>query len=122
MRERRSLLYQEDTCIFHGIIEPFLKYDYIGAPWSKTQDDNKYHVGNGGFSLRSKSKMVEVIKRIHFNDLTYGKSTQNYMKTSGLGVPPEDVYFSKALIDLKIGKVAKYEEAQKFSQESIPRK
>ena len=115
----KILLYQEDTCIFHGKIEPFLKYDYIGAPWTKLQDDNSYHVGNGGFSLRSKSKMIEVIKRIHFNDLTYGKSTHNYMKTSGLGVPPEDVYFSKALIDLKIGKVAKYEEAQKFSQESI---
>jgi hypothetical protein len=40
------------------VVEPklwtdeFLKYDYIGAPWSEG-DVNGYRVGNGGFSLRS---------------------------------------------------------------------
>ena len=35
----------------------FLKYDYIGAPWSHTIPyyGQKYRVGNGGFSLRSKN-------------------------------------------------------------------
>jgi hypothetical protein len=36
----------------------FIKYDYVGAPW-------KGHniVGNGGFSLRRKTKMLEVLEK-----------------------------------------------------------
>ena len=60
----KILLYQEDTMLFHGNIDEFLCYDYVGAPWKKNQDDNSYHVGNGGFSLRSKSAMLKVIKEL----------------------------------------------------------
>ena len=111
------LLYQEDSILFHGNIDPFLKYDYIGAPWFKKQDDNSHHVGNGGFSLRTKSAMINVIKQN--KPLTLGNSTKNYMKTSKLNCIPEDVYFSKSLIDFKLGKVSLYDEAMKFSQETI---
>ena len=38
--------------------DDFLKYDYIGAPWSAKEYINK--VGNGGFSLRSK-KLIDFI-------------------------------------------------------------
>ncbi len=111
------LLYQEDTMLFHGNIDPFLKYDYVGAPWKKTQDDNKFHVGNGGFSLRTKSSMLRVInlKRT----LTIGKSTKQYMKNSKLNCIPEDVYFSKSLIDFNLGNVSQYDDALHFSQEAI---
>jgi hypothetical protein len=111
------LLYQEDSILFHGNIDPFLKYDYIGAPWFKKQDDNSHHVGNGGFSLRSKSAMINVIKCN--KPLIIGNSTKNYMKTSNLKCIPEDVYFSKSLIDFKLGNVASYDEALQFSQETI---
>lgn len=36
----------------HMWTDEFLKYDYIGAPWPWQPD--RYAVGNGGFSLRSK--------------------------------------------------------------------
>ena len=111
------LLYQEDTMVFHGNIDPFLKYDYIGAPWKKTQDDNKHHVGNGGFSLRKKSAMLRVINQQR--NLIIGSSTKKYMKNSKLTCIPEDVYFSKSLIDFNLGNVALYDDALKFSQESI---
>lgn len=111
------LLYQEDTMLFHGNIDPFLKYDYIGAPWKKTQDDNKFHVGNGGFSLRTKSAMLRVINLKR--NLTIGKSTMKYMKNSKLNCIPEDVYFSKSLIDFNLGTVSHYDEALHFSQEAI---
>ena len=111
------LLYQEDTILFHGDINPFLKYDYIGAPWKKSQDDNSLHVGNGGFSLRKKSAMLRVINQQR--KLVVGKSTLKYMKNSKLNCIPEDVYFSKSLIDFNLGKVAQYDTALKFSQESI---
>ena len=37
---------------------PFLDYDFIGAPWPEGQEENSLLVGNGGFSLRSKSKLL----------------------------------------------------------------
>lgn len=113
----KILLYQEDTMLFHGNIDAFLCYDYVGAPWKRNQDDNSYHVGNGGFSLRSKSAMLKVIKEN--KQLILGNSTKNYMKNSKLNCIPEDVYFSKSLIDYSFGKVAPYDVALKFSQEAV---
>lgn len=111
------LLYQEDSILFHGNIQPFLKYDYIGAPWFKKQDDNSNHVGNGGFSLRRKTAMIRVIKEN--KSIKIGSHTKNYMKTTKLNCVPEDVYFSKCLIDYKLGLVADYDVALNFSQETI---
>jgi hypothetical protein len=46
----------------------FLKYDYIGAPWLHTVQyyGEKYRVGNGGFSLRSK-KLINLCRQIKLN-------------------------------------------------------
>ena len=43
----------------------FLNYDYIGAPWLHTVQyyGQKYRVGNGGFSLRSK-KLINLCRHI----------------------------------------------------------
>lgn len=51
------LVIQYDGFIINGHYwsSDFLKYDYIGAPWPF---HNRYQVGNGGFSLRSK-KLLE---------------------------------------------------------------
>mgnify|MGYP001003004769 CR=1 FL=1 len=98
----KLLIYQEDTMLFHGNITPFLKYDYIGAPWPITRGVRKYGVGNGGFSLRSKSIMVECIEKI---------------KPFKSGYIPEDVYFSVSMIDNKLGTVAPRGIANTFSQE-----
>lgn len=115
----KILLYQEDSCIFNNNIDEFLEYDYIGAPWPKYQDDNNNHVGNGGFSLRSKKIMLEISKCIDIMNTTYNSSTFSYMKNCGLNVPPEDVYFTKNMLDRNIGKLASYDIATKFSVESI---
>lgn len=61
------LVFQTDTLINknykHKIYE-FIKYDYVGAPWINIHDKNgEYAVGNGGLSLRKKSKMLEMIER-----------------------------------------------------------
>ena len=45
------------------LINDFLKYDYVGAPWIKNG-----RVGNGGLSLRKKSKMIEIIDKCNFNE------------------------------------------------------
>jgi len=53
------LIFQTDSMILSenkDLINKFLTYDYVGAPWAQ---DSK--VGNGGLSLRKKSKMLEII-------------------------------------------------------------
>ena len=119
----KLLLYQEDSYMFHNQIEPFLEYDYIGAPWPINQDEHinqkVYGVGNGGFSLRSKSKMIEVIEKIDWKkDLILGSNLKEYMKNTNNYIIPEDVYFSKSLLEKNIGKVAPRKIALKFSQET----
>ena len=114
----KLLVYQEDSILFHNDIEPFLEYDYVGAPWPENQDDNALGVGNGGFSLRTKSKLLECIKKIKPGDLRLGLATLDYMKNTASYIVPEDVYFSKSMIDHEIGKVAPRHVALEFSQET----
>ena len=114
----KLLVYQEDSMLFHNKIEPFLKFDYVGAPWPVNQDDNSYGVGNGGFSLRSKSKILKCIEKIKPEDLKLGKSTRDYMNNTKSTFVPEDVYFSKSMIDYNIGIVAPRDIAKEFSQET----
>jgi len=59
------LIFQTDTMIFSknkDLINNFLKYDYVGAPWHWIPVNNQL-VGNGGLSLRKKSKMLDVIEK-----------------------------------------------------------
>lgn len=53
------LIFQTDSLILKDnkhIVNEFLRYDYVGAPWKMDKQ-----VGNGGLSLRRKSKMLEII-------------------------------------------------------------
>ena len=119
LKGEKILLYQEDTMLFHGKIEPFLNYDYIGAAWPVGQDDNALGVGNGGFSLRTRTKMLECIEKVNpLTDLQIGMSTLRYMRSTNSEFLPEDVFFSKSLIDYKLGNVAPREVANNFSQET----
>jgi glycosyltransferase involved in cell wall biosynthesis len=116
----KLLIYQEDSFLFHSKgIDSFMEYDYVGAPWNETQDDNSYGVGNGGFSLRSKSIMLEVINKVNPTSLIIGESTKAYIKNTNSYVLPEDVYFTKSMIDFQIGKLAPRNIAQQFSQECV---
>ena len=58
---------QTDSLLVHGKVEPFLEYDYVGAPWHLENKRWKNYtsimsqgVGNGGLSLRSVAKMREL--------------------------------------------------------------
>ena len=92
------LVFQTDTMILsqnkHGI-DSFLEYDYVGAPWKN------YHVGNGGLSLRKKSKMLEIIKKKPY--------TNNQ----------EDEYFSLKLPSTLSYHVPTFDMAKQFSVETI---
>lgn len=66
------LIFQTDTMIssFHkDLIYDFIDYDYVGAPWLKTKDSKNLFngkIGNGGLSLRKKSKMLDVINNVPY--------------------------------------------------------
>ena len=93
------LVFQTDSMIFSKYkenINDFLKYDYVGAPWN---NDRFGGVGNGGLSLRRKSKMLEIIE------------TVNYLGEA------EDIYFcNNMLVELYRPTM---EEAKHFSVEEV---
>lgn len=115
----KILIYQEDSIIFKSNIDDFIEWDYIGAPWPKNQNDNSNCVGNGGFSLRTKQCMIDVINKISLEDTIFESSTSNYMKNCGMVLGPEDVYFSLNMLRYNIGKVADWDTAYNFSSESF---
>ena len=83
------LVFQIDTLlsdVYSKNIEKFINYDYdyVGAPWKKLN-----LVGNGGFSLRKKSKMIELIKNggyiksngeYHYEDRFFTNTYRNNSK------------------------------------------
>lgn len=96
------LVFQTDTIIcsqFKDQLNQFLSYDYVGAPWPDGT------VGNGGLSLRRKSKMLEIVEKC--------KNTKQDNKYIG-----EDVYFSKACEGVTLNKPSA-EDAKNFSIESV---
>ena len=53
------LKFETDSIILNkDLINDFLKYDYVGAPWLNGM------VGNGGLSLRNKNKMIEICEKV----------------------------------------------------------
>ena len=74
------LIVQSDSFVVNSDLwkDEFLKFDYIGAPWSDKVQVNpnlvlnmkENLVGNGGFSLRSR-KLVETTAKINYNSLKF---------------------------------------------------
>ena len=98
------LIFQTDSMILtknKHKINDFLKYDYVGAPIgcnhlyndcrfnSNIINGIAYDVGNGGLSLRKKSKMIEILKYI---DFAKNNDIDEMIKFGKL--VPEDRFFS----------------------------
>ena len=115
----KLLIYQEDSIIFKENVDEFLFFDFIGAPFPKEQNDTPNCVGNGGLSIRTKQIMKEIIETQDIESMEFNSSTIEYFNFMKLTFPPEDVYFSKCMQDLNIGKVADWETALRFSSESV---
>lgn len=91
------LIFQTDSIICKNnkdLIDNFLKYDYTGAPWKDKT------VGNGGLSLRKKSKMIEIIEGCPYAN------------------QPEDIYFGKACPEI-FRSIPDFEDAKEFSVETV---
>ena len=100
------LVFQTDSIILKenkDRINEFLDYDYVGAPWNHYIRGIGGCVGNGGFSLRKKSKMLEILESKGIPDC----------------VCNEDVYFSKDVNANIQYKVPSFELAKTFSVETV---
>jgi hypothetical protein len=97
----RILIFQTDSYILKRGIDKFLEYDYIGAPWSHLDTKLPRQVGNGGFSLRKKEMMLEIISKCPYKE------------------EPEDIYFSKGCYQLS-KKIPTFQVANEFSVEHVP--
>ena len=88
------LIFQTDAMILEpSKLNDFLEFDYVGAPWPTG------NVGNGGLSLRKKSKMLAIA------------TTVNHFHVN------EDMYFSmQKVIPLKKPTV---EDAKRFAVETV---
>ena len=95
----RVLIFQMDTMIYRNGIEQFYKYDYIGAPWDPKFKICETNVGNGGLSLRTVTKMIEICDK--------------YKETEQIW---EDIYFIKYLKGMGVPDI---ETAKRFSMEDV---
>eukprot|EP00667_Euglena_gracilis_P000488 EG_transcript_488 len=107
-RGEKLLFFQLDSVLCSNSqysVDEFLQFDWIGAAWSHYPPFTGKNFlpptgGNGGLSIRSRPKMMEVLRRFPWQG-------------SGL---PEDVFFSKHLPQVG-GLVAGWGYADKFSTE-----
>ena len=91
------LVFQTDSMILNkGLVDSFLEYDYVGAPWKSEK------VGNGGLSLRKKSKMLEIIKAKPVPDHRH-----------------EDIYFTHNIPSHVQYHLPSFEEAKQFAIETV---
>jgi len=93
----KALIFQTDSLLLRSGIDDFLEYDYVGAPWRKPKENQ--WVGNGGLSLRTVSRMIEICEN--------NAVTEDIL---------EDIYFMKYM---KGNGVADIETAMKFSMEDV---
>ena len=91
------LNFQIDSLLLREIPESFLQYNFIGAPWSKPKEGK--FIGNGGLSIRKKSKTIEYLK--------------THEPEEGVW---EDIFFVKYLDDNDLPDILT---AMKFSVEDI---
>lgn len=82
----------------------FLNYDYVGAPWPSNQWFNfnkpeKYRVGNGGFSLRSK-KLLNLTPNLPLysnEDVVICVASRELLENAGVKIAPLEIakYFAQ---------------------------
>ena len=106
------LVFQTDSMILpenKNKIYNYLNYDYVGAPWCNGHYEYSYENGNGGLSLRKKSKMLELLS--HYSpDLRIPKNGNFYI---------DDYYFCGYHFPNVQMRKANLKEASEFSVETL---
>lgn len=98
LSERHVLVFQTDTLLTGAPIEPYLAYDYVGAPCVAMDEG---YVANGGLSLRRRELMLDCLASV-----------------PRLADEAEDVYFTRAVRALR-GAMPDFVTATRFAVESV---
>ena len=106
IRGEKVLTFQIDSAMCSNSrhkITDFLEYDYVGAPWDLSffVHDKQYRVGNGGFSLRTRSKVLQLLALVPYDPTL-----------------PEDVWFAQNMHRVN-GSIPSVEIAKTFAVESM---
>lgn len=105
------LVFQTDTGIRENQILRFMEFDYVGAPWSwMIAGSNHIHVGNGGFSLRSRHMMSQIVNK--FRPDPNWKDPVTYEQGEA-----EDIFFARHLVHWDHARLPSVEIASAFSVE-----
>lgn len=97
LKGEKILLHQFDAFIINSNINDFMDYDYVGGYWDKPQKGT--HIGNGGFSLRTKNVIIKILETCKINHKI-----------------EEDIFFGSILNDnKKLGKLAPNHIAKEFA-------
>lgn len=108
------LVFQTDTVIcskYKNYLYKFLEYDYVGSPAIGSAPWNEGEVGNGGLSLRRKSKMVEIIDKckVRENDTSTYRDDLRY----------EDLFFAFPCDKVTEFKKPSVKDAKEFAVEKM---
>jgi hypothetical protein len=99
------LLFQTDTAMRYNNILRFMEFDYVGAPWIwQVAGDSRIEMGNGGFSLRTRSWMSHIA------------TTYAFHKTTDIA---EDVYYAKYILDCDKAVIPDRQLAASFAVEHL---
>jgi len=117
---QKVLVFQPDTlfCRETKGLQNYMRYDYIGAPWSRgslatTDNGRGGYVGNGGLSLRNVTLMKECARTSFFRDrLTTRHRARQYLSN-------EDMLFGMCLLSLPHARLPTRDEAIRFSVETV---
>jgi hypothetical protein len=99
------LIYQTDACIMRRIDDIYFNYDYIGSPWGKDNQWTSYNAGNGGFSLRSVSAMInscECNRNTPFEKIHRGNEDGYFCSQTKFRYPPINSKIHKAFAMEKV--------------------
>lgn len=100
IHEETILIFQADCLLLRPIPQWAEQYDMIGAPCGLVDDVRCTY--NGGFSLRKRTAMLEVVAQVGPMDTT-----------------PEDVFFTDELWKSSIYKLPSIKTASQFATESV---
>ena len=108
VRGEKILFFQIDSIMCSNSphrVTDYLHYDYVGAPWSDgvlpANFGNQYRVGNGGFSIRTRSKVLALLALVKYDPNL-----------------PEDIWYAQNMRHVN-GSIPSIEVARTFAVESI---
>jgi hypothetical protein len=108
IKAKKILILQEDSLIFRKGIEEYLKYDYIGAPWSNGHGKKSpLGFGNGGFSIRNVELCYKLLHSKYKDQINLKKRIN------------EDIYFSVGFSKFFNENLPTLDIAKEFSVEHV---